>query len=94
MSNEDEINTIINLSGGDLGAINVMSQLFRINFNYINILQQNEIKSYKIWVLYKDICCKDINQVIKILNKLEKDETYKYIINNKNIVLLEYIKNL
>lgn len=79
------MNRILKLGQGNPGALTILSQLANASV-YIDILEKLDIKSYKIWMLYKDVCGEDIEKTKELLVKLDQDNTFEQLIIRTNEV--------
>ena len=57
-----------------------------------NILEKLNIIGCKIWILYKDVCDKEIKQMEELLDKLKQDGDVVMSISGKNSVM-EYLNS-
>jgi len=84
-----DIDTLMKISQGNPGALGA---LYFIDLKYFPILEELNIVGCKIWMLYKDVCDKEINQMEELLDKLEKDGDVEMSIRGKNSVM-EYLNS-
>jgi len=84
-----DIDTLMKISQGNPGAL---SALYFLDLKYFPILEELNIVGCKIWMLYKDVCDKEINQMEELLDKLEKDGDVEMSIRGKNSVM-EYLNS-
>ena len=62
----------MDLAKGNMGAANVLSQLFCENaFSTIESLQKYNITGPLIWCLYKDVCKQNLQKMINVLKNCE-----------------------
>ena len=77
----------MDLSKGNMGATNVLTQLFGKNaFNSFDSLRKYNITGPLIWCLYKDVCNQNLHKMITILDNCENGnitpEILTHAINN------------
>mgnify|MGYP001070916137 CR=1 FL=1 len=84
-----DIDTLMKISQGNAGAL---SALYFLDLKYFPILEELNIVGCKIWMLYKDVCDKEIKQMEELLDKLEKDGDVEMSIRGKNSVM-EYLNS-
>jgi len=79
----------MDLAKRNAGATNVLTQLFAENaFNSFDSLQKYNITGELIFLLYKDVCKKDITKMINVLENCENGnitlETLTHAIKNSS----------
>lgn len=97
--NQEEKETIFRLSQGNPGAISVLANIKKrcpMAFypHYLKIIDNEQIYSSKLWVLYKKICEQDIGKTIMMINNIGNDPSTSVEIDGNNIEVLEYLKTI
>ncbi len=64
---------IQNYSEGNFGAASFLKQVINSrNTNLIEMVKKSELKGWKLWVLYSDLCDQDLIKVERLLLKCPK----------------------
>ena len=97
--NQEEKETIYRLSQGNPGAITVLANIKKtipkeFYQHYLKIIDNKQIYSAKLWVLYKTICEQDILKTIQMINNIEQDPSTSVEIDGNNVEVLEYLKTI
>jgi len=58
---------LMELMEGNPGAMSVIMSLVNVNPNLLMLLHADGIKGSEIWLLYKDICGEDIDEMIHMM---------------------------
>ena len=65
---------VLTMAGGVIGAVSVVYQILQRDDGIpcIFALDRHDIRGSDLWVLYKNICDLDINELVKVARRLDR----------------------
>lgn len=84
------MSSVEELGNGNPGALHVLKN---ISSEDRKTLFEKNIKGYKIWMLYKDVCGQSFEKTSALIALIHEDASVKRIIRGSEKVVLDYLNS-